>query len=163
MVMIPAETLAETKIAKINTGISISMHPTSIEQHRAVLDASPGTAASMAAGKSAMNNLYTGLSQMTELEQATRQQFPSGDVIDGTSRRVSIQPERAAILANQLSQKFLSVARAFDASLAVVHGTTEKLSTAIDRALTSTKRDSMSSGEAQDIRDISAGSRTTGA
>jgi hypothetical protein len=135
--------MIETKV--IST-VSPALHPDS------VLPFSKAGENVTAAVKRALGSMYSGLDAMQVAEQATRQQFGVGQVADGGTIKLAIPPDRAATLHADLGTRFATIARGFDTSLGVVNDQIATLQGRVDKALISSKRDAMASGEAQDMR-----------
>ncbi len=126
--------------------VSPALHPASVEPL-----AKAGEIVTKAA-QTALRQMYLGQNDMQVAEQATRQQFGVNKVVDGSEIKLAIPYDKAVILHADLGARFAGIARSFDASLGTINDNITVLEGRIDKALISSKRDAMASGEAQDMR-----------
>jgi hypothetical protein len=128
------------------TTVSPTLHPDSILPFAEAIKDTPA----MKAATSALQKLYSSLGDMEAASTTARQQFGTGPVAAGIP---SVLPDEIAARLNaEMGARFASTARAFDASMATVTESVDKLNGAIERKLTNSKRDAAAATEAAEIR-----------
>lgn len=140
----------------VRIDVSPSLHPESISKLGAILGPESGskhTASAFAAAQGALKGLYEGLGDLETANTMTRAKFStSPQVVDGAKIGPTLDDAAAAALAGQMDERFGKCARQFDQSFKQVSETIDQLSTLVDRALTSPKKDAMAASAASDIR-----------